>query len=164
MNYKQLNFSTSPNKRLAWKLWTLIVLSAAGCLFISSYVETLRSETTLIENRVDSLSFTPVKQLLPAEEKYIESVIKQLNVPWTNLLASLETVSQKNPDIHLLSITPDVRQHEVLLSGQVSSLDKLLGYISALQAQSEFDYVWPLSQQTEGDSLQFTLALEWRNE
>jgi len=89
-----------------------------------------------------------------------------LNIPWDNMLASLEKAQSAVPNIQLLSIQPKPKKSEVLITGVVDDFAVLADYIKALKAQAIFNDAALLNQRWEEAgvdevNLNFSLAARW---
>jgi hypothetical protein len=84
---------------------------------------------------------------LTAEQRRAwNQVARQLNTPWSALLAGLETATPD--DVALVSIEPDSRRGAVRLLAEAKNLEALLAYVQALKAVEPFTDAMPLRHET----------------
>jgi Tfp pilus assembly protein PilN len=78
----------------------------------------------------------PASALSPVQIRGYNSVIRQLNLPWTNLFEDLEAMTPV--DVALISIEPDGQRSTVKLVAEAKTLVTLLDYTSKLQQNGVF--------------------------
>lgn len=72
--------------------------------------------------------------LTQAQEKEAETIIRQLNIRWFDLLQVLE--SRQIKDIALLQLLPDATRGQFTLSGEAKDYNTLLKYVGHLQEET----------------------------
>jgi len=68
----------------------------------------------------------------------VDSVIKDLTLPWESLFSTLENINSQStaaPEIRLLSVEPNPRQHKLRLTAESTSVDAMLDYVRVLSQQ-----------------------------
>lgn len=78
--------------------------------------------------------------LSPNEVSQINSTIRVLTTPWDDLLGSIEQADL--PDIALLSVEPNIKKQQVLLTGEAKNLQVALRYIQQLETQPNLSEVY----------------------
>lgn len=78
--------------------------------------------------------------LSPNEMNQINSTINVLTMPWDDLLLSIEQADL--PDIALLSLEPNTKKQQVLLTGEAKNLQVALRYIQQLETQPNLSEVY----------------------
>ncbi|MEQ1767830.1 MAG: PilN domain-containing protein, partial [Methylotenera sp.] len=82
------------------------------------------------------------------------------------MLAALETVKLANPQIAILSISPNKNRAEIKLTGQTAEFSDLTHFLDALRTNSHFSDAVLVSQHLEDDQAKllyvFDINLVWR--
>lgn len=167
MTLLDMNFSNLAQRKRRRRDGTVLLL----CLILIVFIA--REAFTLQQNRVQQTQSSEAEQTLsvsvpvdPESQKLAMMMANSLNLPWYELLASLESVKQQHPDVFLNAVLPDARKKQVVIGGQVKKLDQLLAYIDGLNKEPIFREVLLVNQQLDlntADTL-FTLKLEWDDE
>jgi hypothetical protein len=94
-------------------------------------------------------------------------VAEELSIPWTRLLAELESASRDTGgQIAVLSVEPDRAKRLVHLTGESRDLPAALGYLRRLQQSGLLRYPMLESHDVRSDDPQhpvrFALSAEWR--
>jgi hypothetical protein len=84
--------------------------------------------------------------LAPPQRTAWNQLVRQLNMPWSSLLDTLETASPD--DIAVVSIEPDGAQGSVRLQVEAKTLDSLLAYAGTLKSIDLFDSVTLIKHET----------------
>jgi hypothetical protein len=95
------------------------------------------------------------------------AVARELNIPWTRLLAELEAASHDSAaSISLLQVEPDPGKHRVRITAEVRALNDALVYLERLQKSAVFRYPMLESHERRKDDpehpLRIQLSVEWR--
>jgi hypothetical protein len=98
---------------------------------------------------------------------------QNLNFPWMQMLSSLETVKIQNPNIDLLSVSPNKVKSEVILVGEAKNFDDITQLIHDLKTSPTFGDAVLVSQRlveaesptkNDGEPIYaFNLQLSWRH-
>ncbi len=107
---------------------------------------------------------TPELQKRIAEAALVE---RELGVPWTRLLAELETASRDvGGKVALLDVEPDPGKRIVRITAEVKTLDDALDYLERLQESAVLRYPMLESHEVRrGDldrALRIRVSAEWR--
>lgn len=161
-----------PGLRLGPLLLLVGGLLAMGTLVVErNLADTIRARETQIEE-VRSLSRRAMPALqgkesdtpeLRDEIKKANAVLGQLNVPWSDLFAAIE--SAQDPEVALLSVQPDPRGSSVSVSGQGRTLQAVLDYLVRLQRTQRLRDVVLVSHELKakepGRPVAFLLNAQW---
>ena len=91
---------------------------------------------------------------------------RELNVPWTRLLAELEAASHDSAStVSLLQVEPDPAKHLVRITAEVRALPDALAYLRRLQRSEVLRYPMLESHERRKDDpehpLRIKLSAEW---
>jgi Tfp pilus assembly protein PilN len=132
---------------------SLVMLAVAGLFATGWQMAATRQELAVAQTELQALGrrqpapAAPSRPVLPPEERRAwNQVVRQLNTPWSSLLAALESVTPE--DVALVSIEPDARQASVRVQAEAKSLDALLVYAQALKGAEPFADVAPVKHET----------------
>lgn len=115
-----------------------------------------------------TLASKPVKAVVETasedEIQYANDIITQLSTPWNPLLTSLEQVNA--PDIALLSIEPNRKKQQLVLTGQAKNMAATLQYVQALAQLNTLAQVYLLKHQIDQSDpfkpVGFTIVAQWK--
>lgn len=130
----------------------MMLVLGLGVISICLVLYQLRSlniQKQTLETKIESLQHPQVSrsakpfsasQLTGKREEMaaVDSVIKDLALPWESLFATLENINSQNtaaPEIRLLSVEPNPRQHKLRLTAESTSVDAMLDYVRVLSQQ-----------------------------
>lgn len=115
----------------------------------------------LIAKPVNKLS----QQVSEADIRQARTVLEQLSAPWQPLFNALDSVNSK--DIALLSIEPNKKKRQVLLTGQARNMEAALAYVRQLMQVDVFTQVYLLKHTVDLDHpfepVEFSIAVEWKS-
>ena len=116
-----------------------------------------RSVPSLVEHDAD----TPE---LREQIKKANGVLQQMNIPWGDLFAALE--SAEDGSVALLAVQPDPRNRSVSVSGDARSLPAVLAYMGRLQRTGRLRDVVLASHEIKtkepGQPVTFTINAAWQ--
>lgn len=162
----------APASRLAP---VLLLAGAAAALVVA---EEHRQASAQVQERQDRLG--ELQQLsrraLPAIEtretdspelreqiKRANAVLAQMNVPWGELFAAVE--SAQDNSIAVLEVQPDTRERTIALGGMARNLDALLAYMTRLEQTPRLADVLLASHEVKvkepGQPVEFALTARW---
>ena len=103
-----------------------------------------------------------------AAQAELAKVVRELSIPWTPLLAELETVSHDmKSEVSLLEVEPDAEKHIVRITAEVRSLPDALAYLQRLQQSPVLRYPMLESHERKKDdpdhAVRIKVAAEWRS-
>ncbi len=167
MKRVELNFSKEMKQR---RNLLIIVLSVALLIFLSK--QYLANKQQLEERRLEQ--HPVVEQFVSPEiserdmrrQQVAQALATSLNTPWYQMLDAIEQVKLQHPEVYLKTILPDANKGEILITGQVGQLDRLLGFIDSLNKHTLFNDVLPLSQRQSVNNIkgiEFSLKLGWQS-
>lgn len=163
-----LDFTGAPRRpRLA-----CILLFGAGvlaCATLAFEFQSKLSERDGLQERLSALVHprrvtTPTAARDTATAAAIE---KQLWIPWSRLLAELETASQDVAStVSLLEVQPDPAKHLVRITAEARTLQDALAYLERLQKSPALRYPMLESHELRKDDpehpIRVKLSAEWR--
>ena len=169
-----LDFAESPqinNGLWTWGILTIALL--AMTLLYTQYQHTskkISEQISLAETRAQSEStIKPNLTAAPAIQdklKLAQQTQQQLDLPWMQMLKALETVKTANPNIAILSISPNKNRAEIKLTGQTAEFSDLTNFLDALRTNSSFTDAVLVSQHLEDDQAKLLYVFEvnvgWR--
>jgi transcriptional regulator with XRE-family HTH domain len=95
--------------------------------------------------------------------KKANAVLQQMNVPWSELFAAIESAEENN--VALLAVQPDPRSRTVLLGGEARNLPAVLGYMERLEHTKRLRDVVLVSHEVKakepGQPIAFALTAAW---
>ena len=161
-----MNFSKLASRKQTRRDRLLLSVGMILIAFIASEIFKIQEQhhskqATLTAPSVIQLS----ESVDPALRKLAESMAVSLNLPWYDLLLSLESVKQNHPDVYLTAVLPDSRKKQVILSGEVKQLGELLAFLDSLNASERFNEALLLNQQqseSAPERVMFSLKMEWQ--
>jgi hypothetical protein len=166
----ELDFSpTRRNAPMGWLLLGvgLIAATIAGVQFRSAHAERLESANSLtaITGKPASGRDSAGPAPDPRATKAAAVVARDLQVPWAEMLAALETVQAK--DVALLGVEPSASRHNIRITAETKTLDDMLNYVDALRSDSFPDVSLSSHQvepQTPGNPVRFVVQARWRSQ
>jgi dipeptidyl aminopeptidase/acylaminoacyl peptidase len=101
---------------------------------------------------------------LVLEVKRANEVLRQLSLPWEELLQAVESAAGR--EIALLALEPDTEKQVVKISGEARDMAGLLDYITRLEEQKVFGPVFLQSHQVQLQDperpVRFSLLAVWK--
>lgn len=102
---------------------------------------------------------------LSLEVKRANEVLRQLTLPWEDLLQGVEAAADKR--VALLAVEPDTEKQVVKISGEAKDFAALLNYIARLNQQPVFGPVYLQSHRVmlrdPDRPVRFALQAAWRS-
>lgn len=123
------------------------------------------------ENRVVQQANSQLRNNLkisqsPISPKQIEEtqlVVNTLSMPWNELLNGIEKSSLE--DVILLSLQPDSKKQQLVLTGEAKNLPAVLAYIDRLESQPMLEKAYlqkhGMSETDKNKPVQFTIVAVW---
>jgi nitrate reductase NapAB chaperone NapD len=160
----------APPRRSRW----LGYLVLAGSLFVASEMFMRMREAQDQLARLDAmqglLGDTRPTRALPRERleeqmKEAQAVLRQLALPWAQLVESLESAAM--PDVSVLQVQPDAQQRLLRVTAEAKGEETMFRYLRRLAAAEGFSDVHLVSHQVREDDprrpLQFSLQVSFRS-
>jgi Tfp pilus assembly protein PilN len=154
----------------------LLALGAVAVFIVIFYQREIAREVVLREARLTELramasrtmpSFTEKESDTPEMRNEIQKangVLQQLNVPWGELFAAVE--SAEGSDVALLAVQPDPRSRNVLIGGVARSLPAVFAYMDRLEHTQHLRDVVLSSHEVKtrqpGQPVAFALNATWQ--
>jgi len=165
-----LNFSSQLQRQHRRRDLLMLIIILLLLAFVSNeyWINNQQLEQRIVQHQplAQQRIMAPLSERDRARQKLAASLVTSLNTPWYQMLDALENVKQNFPEIYLTTLVPDVQKQNIVLSGQVARLDTLLAFVDALNEQSLFNDVLPLSQRelvSNGNGIEFSLIVGWNN-
>ncbi|MES2579513.1 MAG: hypothetical protein V4552_03125 [Pseudomonadota bacterium] len=125
----------------------VLVLSLISAAILLNLYQKNKNDYQTIINALNQQD-TPKKEVLKSpvihvsanEVNQVNALIGVLATPWDELLATIE--QSDLPDIALLSIEPNLKKQQLLLTGEAKNLPTALRYIQQLEAQPVLNEVY----------------------
>ena len=161
--------------------WIGLVFFIIGCVSIFILMQALHkieSEITSIdieimrENRVVqqpnnqfrrklTVSKSPIS---PKQVKETQLVVNTLSMPWSELLNGIEEAGLE--DVALLSLQPDSKKQQLVLTGEAKNLPAVLAYLDRIESQTMLEKVYlqkhGVSEADKDRPVQFTIVAIWQ--
>lgn len=101
-------------------------------------------------------------QKFALESRVLSAVAAELNTPWDPLFRALEQAPQK---VALLSVEPDARKRELVLTGEAKDFKEMLDYVRYLQSQRMLAGIalqtHQINQQDRDKPVRFRITAAW---
>lgn len=161
--------------------WFGIVFFIIGCVITYVLLQALQKlevqktnvDTELTrENRVVQLANSKFSNNLkvsqspisPKQIKDTQLVVNTLSMPWNELLNGVEKSSLD--DVALLSLQPDGKKQQLVLTGEAKNLPAVLAYIDRLENQPMLEKAYlqkhGVSETDKEKPVQFTILAVWQ--
>jgi len=160
----------APPRRSRW----LGYLVLAGSLFVASEMFMRMREAQDQLARLDAMQgllgdARPTRALprerLEEQMKEAQAVLRQLALPWAQLVESLESAAM--PDVAVLQVQPDAQQRLLRVTAEAKGEETMFRYLRRLAAAEGFSDVHLVSHQVREDDprrpLQFSLQVSFRS-
>jgi len=172
----KINLNFAENAQLNNSSWTwgiLAIALLAMTLLYMQYQDTskkISEQISLAENKAQSEgsrkhSLAAAPAMLD-KLKLSQQTQQQLDLPWMQMLKALETVKTANPNIAILSISPNKNRAEIKLTGQTAEFSDITLFLDALRTNSSFTDAVLISQHLADDQAKllyvFEVNLGWR--
>ena len=160
----QIDYVAPPRRpRLVGLLVLAVAIAAAGML-VERYRD-VRGELERIEAGQGLLSTerrpapATSRERLDQEAKSAEAVLRQLALPWSAIIETVEGAA--TDDVAILQMQPDAQQRQLRLGAEARSEAAMLEYVSRLIAAKLLDQVHVVTHQVQLDDprrpIQFTV-------
>ncbi len=174
---KPLDLDLSPKRARASMLgWLLLGAGAIAAVFAATQFEAAlaqrareATELNTIVQEVSSVrdgdgSRTDTASPEARAGRATAAVVRELQVPWPNLLGALEAATGRN--VALLAVEPSAARQEVRIMAEARNSDAMLDYLDTLRAQSLKDVTLVSHQiqvQAPGAPFRFQVRAHWGN-
>lgn len=105
------------------------------------------------------------KERLDEEARAIDAVMRQLTVPWAQMIEAVEAAS--TPDVALLQVQPEAQQRTLRLTAEAKSREAMLRYLRRLGGSRALSEVHVVSHQVQLDNparpVQFAVQASFRS-
>jgi hypothetical protein len=144
------------------------LLVASGLIFKYREAQQRLHELAAVEALVSSSRPARVipRDKLDGEVKNAQATVRQLALPWAQLIDSLERASMK--DVALLNIQPDAQSRILRVTAEARREELMLQYLRRLGASGNFAEVHLVSHQVRVDDpqrpIQFSVQARFRSQ
>jgi Tfp pilus assembly protein PilN len=179
MNRLPIDFAPRTPITLVYRLplwvWPVLLLGLVAALSaglrlwsLNQRMELMHQTLADIRQRVDQRADKPRRvvkvSISPAQAATINKAVRQLNIPWSELLDALEgAASQK---VALLEIRPEAATHRLLGVAEARNSDEMIRYIQRLKSQSMFGAVLitshQVNEQDRNKPMRFEFSATWK--
>lgn len=162
------DFQTSPARRRHRNI-ALISVTLLLMLGLAAYYVHLLQTAVQLERENQGWRAELASQTVPRVQKVMLDasslqLLQQFNTPWESLLDGLEAAATES--VALLSMQPNARQGDVILTGEAARYSDILAYIERLKMQPAFSQAYltshAVAEDTPGEPVHFTILLKWR--
>ena len=171
MTRKPLELDFIVPRRRPW-LAGWVVLSISLVLALGMVAEYQKTRQRLLELEAREALIGGVRparaiprERLDAEMKSAQAAVRQLSLPWAQLIDSLEQASMK--DVALLNIQPDAQARVLRVTAEARREELMLQYLRRLGATGNFAEVHLVSHQVREDDpqrpIQFSVQARFRS-
>jgi hypothetical protein len=163
----ELQFSTARRTQWAPLVLAAGVLATAlvGWIVVTARLEHDR-QAQVISQSEDRMGMTeeaaPPSAADPRATKAAAGVARELQVPWAQMLASLEAVPSR--DVALLGVEPSTARHNMRITAEARTVDAMLDFLEAMRSDSFPEVLLTSHQvqaQTPGTPIRFVLQARW---
>jgi hypothetical protein len=167
----RLELDFSPSRRTGPMGWMLLAIGLTAAALAAVQFQSAEASLKALNGELNSANGRIASAdsgsragppLDPRVSKAANQVARELQVPWAELLAALESVP--TPEIALLGVEPSAQRHVVRITAEAKNSAAMLDYLEALHGH-QFSDVWLLSHQiqlqTPGTPTRFIVQLKW---
>ena len=150
----QIDYIARPRRpRLAGFVLLAVSLTAAGVLverYRDAKVELERAEAGRGLLNAERRPARPVpRERLQEEAKSAEAVLRQLALPWSAMIETVEEAA--TADVAILQMQPDAQQRQLRLAAEARTQEAMLEYVRGLVAAKSLADVHIVSHQVQVD-------------
>lgn len=99
----------------------------------------------------------------PETKEQIEATVDALTIPWNALLVGIESADIQ--DVAILSLEPNRKKEQVILSGEAKNFQSVIQYINRLEDQIMLEKVYlqkhSIDETNISKPIRFTLIARW---
>lgn len=99
----------------------------------------------------------------PETKEQIEATVDALTIPWNALLVGIESADIQ--DVAILSLEPNRKKEQVILSGEAKNFQSVIQYINRLEDQIMLEKVYlqkhSIDETNISKPIRFTLIAQW---
>ncbi|HEX4152458.1 MAG TPA: hypothetical protein VHY75_09670 [Steroidobacteraceae bacterium] len=160
-----------PPRRASGAGVLLCCVGLAAVIAMAASFERSAAERARLDGQIETLSsrHRPAQEdpLRAKQQAEVAKMDRELDIPWTRLLAELESAStDMSSKVSLLQVEPDADKHTVRITAEVRSLPDGLAYLERLQQSKVLRY--PLLESHEHlkddpeHAVRIKLVAEWQ--
>ncbi|MCB5183832.1 hypothetical protein LG201_01280 [Methylobacillus gramineus] len=164
-----LNHAQTDDHRNTWGLALLIIGSLSVVILLVS-LQKISQRNSVLELDINQMQQPARGVKLSGKESKtkleeivaVKSVMEELSLPWQSLFTGLESLS--SPDIKLVSVEPNPKQHKLRITAETSDVAIMFGYVKNLGNTPIFNDVLLLTHEYHADStmpVRFVVEAIW---
>ena len=172
MNTMRLNFAPSSNVvSLLGSVLLMAVLVVMALVYVKqqALTEAIAAKTRSLQplsRGSHTQAQASLDKALANNTQLAQTVQQQLNVPWMAMLTGLEQMKKANPNIDLLSISPNKQRASIVLTGEATTFADITQLLDALRTHPAFGDAVLLNHHLEQDAAHvvyvFEINVGWR--
>ncbi|HEY3300998.1 MAG TPA: hypothetical protein VGJ90_09520 [Methylophilaceae bacterium] len=160
---KTVNLNYAP-VRYRHVTWYACFGASALCLFaLLFFYQQLVAEASAIDANITQIKSPQhndnarlsAHKVNADEMMSVQLAMRELTIPWEALFETLETLNGSG--VRLLSVEPEVKQHQLKITAEASDIKQILDYVSALAPQANLPRAG--KNQTQTDPLENVLLI-----
>lgn len=145
----------APHTRGRWAGYALLAVSLVAAAEMTQRFHAAKVE---LEQRMATQGLLnaerPAAQKIPKQRvdeqvKEVENVMRQLTLPWGELIQSVENAGSK--DVAILQLQPEAQQRVLRITGEARNQEAMVDYLKRLAEARGFASVHLLSHQVQQD-------------
>lgn len=157
--------------RFAWLRLIVLTIGLASVAITWQVYQSQQAELAAFEAELSQLkqvkSEPTLKQasiaIAPEKLKALQETVTTLAMPWNALFEAIEAT--QNKDVTLLSLEPNTKKQQVLMTGEAKNLQLALQYVAQLQKQSVLSQVFlqkhSVDESNVSKPVRFTVLAKW---
>ena len=159
-----LDFTEKTKLTPTTKAWGLmgIALLATGVLY-TQYLHTsaqIKHTQDLVNAKMAVRPYVIVAKDSQDTLKLAQRTQQALDLPWIQMLQALEAIKKENPNIAILSISPNKNRGEIKLTGQTANFTDLTHFLDALRTNENFNDAALVSQHLADEQAKLLYVFE----
>ena len=159
--------------RFAWLRLTVLAIGLLAAAFTWQVHQSKLAELTALEAEVARLKQVQkiqptIKQasiaIAPEKIKALQETVHILAMPWDSLFEAIEI--SENKDVTLISLEPNPKKQQLLLTGEAKNLQIALQYVMQLQKQAVLSQVFlqkhSVDESNVSKPVRFSVQAQWQ--
>lgn len=159
----------APPRRSPWAGIAVLALSLGVAGLLTLHYGDVRSELAAADAARGLLNEGRPARAVPRERledetKQVDAIVKQLTLPWAQMIETIENAS--TGEVAVLQLQPEAEQRRLRLTGEAKSREAMLKYIRRLDQAKALSEVHLVSHQVQVDDpsrpIQFALQASFK--
>lgn len=155
-----------PQDTLSWRGAALLLAGVVLCVLVllalqqaDAQVETLEADASRLQHPDQSTRHASSPALPREEISAVQAAMAELALPWEALFTALEQT--RSPQVKLLSIEPNAKQHKLRITAQAPESQAMLDYVQLLEQQAMLKDVLLRQHERDETGVSFTVDAVW---